>query len=106
MLCALKLLGSYNVINIVIIKIVLIVEFEPMTLSIKNICYQLSPLDQIPFHSKNPTLCVVVVTISQYSKGLPTTEAATSPLMCAISIIRNAPTASAIFPMNIEIKTN
>jgi hypothetical protein len=39
---------------------------------------------------------VVVVTTSQYSKGLLSTPAATSPLMCAISIIRNAPTLSAI----------
>lgn len=45
----------------------------------------------------NATLWVVVVTISQYSKGSARTEAATSPLICAISIMRNAPTESAIF---------
>lgn len=44
------------------------------------------------------TLWVVVVTISQNSKGLASTDAATSPLMWAISIIRKAPTWSAIFP--------
>lgn len=46
--------------------------------------------------TRQHTLCVVVVTTSQYSKGLLSTPAATSPLMCAISIIRNAPTLSAI----------
>lgn len=39
---------------------------------------------------------VVVVTTSQYWKGSASSPAATSPLVCAISAMRNAPCSSAI----------
>mmetsp|Transcript_5467 Transcript_5467/g.19949 ORF Transcript_5467/g.19949 Transcript_5467/m.19949 type:complete len:216 (-) Transcript_5467:845-1492(-) len=50
----------------------------------------------MPPRGPRSDLCVVVVTMSQYSKGLGATPAATRPLTCAISASSSAPTESAI----------
>eukprot|EP00958_Prasinococcus_capsulatus_P007092 scaffold659_cov329-Prasinococcus_capsulatus_cf.AAC.1 len=50
----------------------------------------------MPARGPRRDLWVVVVTTSQYSKGCFCSPAATSPLMCAMSIKRYAPTLSAM----------
>mmetsp|Transcript_31050 Transcript_31050/g.81310 ORF Transcript_31050/g.81310 Transcript_31050/m.81310 type:complete len:202 (+) Transcript_31050:242-847(+) len=50
----------------------------------------------IPDRGPRSDLCVVVVTTSQNSKGDECSPVATRPEMCAMSIMRSAPTESAI----------
>ena len=44
-----------------------------------------------PARGPRSVLCVVVVTKSEYGTGLGCTPAATSPAMCAMSVISSAP---------------
>ena len=50
----------------------------------------------MPARGPRSDLCVVVVTMSQYSKGDAASPVATRPEMCAMSAIMYAPVASQI----------
>ena len=54
------------------------------------------PIRMIPPRGPRSVLCVVEVTTWAYSSGLLSNPAAISPAGCAMSIISNAPTLSAI----------
>ena len=56
----------------------------------------------MPPRGPRSVLCVVVVTKSECGTGLGCSPAATSPAMCAMSVITSAPTSSATARMRAK----